>query len=518
MHLMLRELIPKHLCMKNFNFTTVSSILLLLFLSIALQGQEPGLALGKFREAECPFPLPEGVIPGENFKFGYVTMPELHSQPDGRTIELAIAIFPSTSEEHVPDPIVMNTSGPGKSNMDNFIPQIAGGLGAYILPQRDIVIIELRGLRYSKPFLALDEVREAKLSVMDQNLSPAETMVVHRKALKASKERFDREGVNLSAYNNVETAADIAMIMKNLGYKKFNMVGSSAGTIIANHVIRDYPDMVRCAILDAGLPLDPSIFYNYVPSIVNCLKNYFEECRNNPACNEAFPDLEDRFLGLLESLNQNPVMLALEDPVSGKEYSYALNGYRLSENLFLQMFFSTQIPYLIGQFLNGDFSAIINQLNYSLVPNYFADGLGQTVFITESGPYSLSDVDYDPAYQIFNEGVSVSGMGGEYFLEVNNIWNLTKLDPERIQYTHPRDVPVIVLNGIYDPVIPVKYDAVMKQNLNNSYIYRFDGIPHSAFDNATECILPIVFQFINDPSRAPDSSCMANFKQVYRVE
>lgn len=504
--------------MKALILYSIKSILLLILSSAIIQGQHAGIEPGIFREAECPFPLPEGVIQGENFKFGYVSVPELHSQPEGKAIKLAVAIFPSTSENHEPDPLVMNTSGPGKSNMDNFIPQIAGGLGNYILPQRDIVIIELRGLRYSEPFLALDEVREAKLSMMDQNLSPSQTMVVLKKAVKASKERLEGKGINLSAYNNVETAADIAMIMEKLGYDTYNMVGSSAGTMVAHHVIRDYPDRVRCGILDAGLPLEPGIMYNYVPSIVNCLKNYFEECRNNPECNEALPNLEERFLNLLETLNQNPLLLDLKDPLSSKEFSYALNGYRLAENVFLQMFYSTQIPLLIGQLVNGDFSAIKNQLNYSLAPNYFADGLGLTVFITEAGSYSLSDIEYDPAYEIFNKGVSISGMGGEYFLEVNKIWNLSILDPERIQFPQPRDVPVIVLNGLYDPVIPVKYDAVMKQDLNNCYIYRFDGVPHSAFDNATPCVLPMLLQFLNDPSKAPDSSCMENYKQVYRME
>ena len=81
----------------------------------------------------------------------------------------------------------------------------------------------------------------------------------------------------------METAADIALIMEKLGYKKFNIVGSSAGTMVAHHVIRDYPDRVRCGIMDAGLPLDPGIMCNYTSSIVNTLKNYFKECRNHPA-------------------------------------------------------------------------------------------------------------------------------------------------------------------------------------------------------------------------------------------
>ena len=499
------------------SFTTVASEILLVFMLVPLQSQE-NEEIGRFRKAECPFPHPEGIVPGENFKFGYVSVPEFHSDPEGKTIELSVAIFPSTSENHEPDPLVLNTSGPGKSNMDNFIPDIAGGLGAYLLPQRDIVIIELRGLRYSSPFLSLDEVGKAKQSILDKNLSTEETMDILGKAMQDAKERFEAEGVNLSAYNNVETAADIALIMEYLGYEKFNIVGSSAGTMVAHHVIRDYPERIRCGIMDAGLPLNKEIMINYVPNVVNGLKNYFEECRNDPGCNAAFPDLERRFLSLLDSLNENPHMLKLTDPITGKDFNYALNGYRLSENIFLRMFYSTQVPLLIYQVLEGDFGWLIDQLQYSLVPNYFADGLGLTVFITEAGEYSLSDIAYDPAYKIFSEGISRSGMGGKYFLEANKIWKLKKLEPERVRYPQARDVPVLVLNGKYDSVIPVKYDEDMRKDLNNCYKYRFDCVSHSAFDNATPCALPMLLQFLDDPSKAPDNSCMENYKQVYQTE
>ncbi len=70
----------------------------------------------------------------------------------------------------------MNTSGPGKSNMDNFVPQISSLLGQYLLPERDIVIVELRGLRYSKPFLKCDELIEVRILMMEQNLSYEEAM------------------------------------------------------------------------------------------------------------------------------------------------------------------------------------------------------------------------------------------------------------------------------------------------------------------------------------------------------
>jgi hypothetical protein len=90
--------------------------------------------------------------------------------------------------------------------MDNFVPQIAAILGEVILPDRDIVIIELRGLRYSKPLLMCKEVFEARKSIMEKNLNAEETKAIMQKALIASRNRFVREGVNLSAFNNIETA------------------------------------------------------------------------------------------------------------------------------------------------------------------------------------------------------------------------------------------------------------------------------------------------------------------------
>jgi pimeloyl-ACP methyl ester carboxylesterase len=118
---------------------------------------------------------------------------------------------------------------------------------------------------------------------------------------------------------------------------------------------------------------------------------------------------------------------------------------------------------------------------------------------------------------VFAQGVTRDGLGGAYLLEANEIWNIPKLASKRIQYPEKSDVPVLVLNGKYDPVIPQKYDAEMKKHLTNCYIFRFDGVPHSAFDNATECVLPMVLEFLNDPSHAPDSSCIDNYKQVYEI-
>ena len=473
--------------------------------------------IGKFIEAPCPFQLPDGLLLGEDFRFGYVNVPERHAQPKGKTLKLAVAIFPSTNETHHPDPIIMNTSGPGKSNMDNFVPQIAAELGKHVLPFRDIVLIELRGLRYSTPFLICHEVRQARISMMDKNLPTDKTIETLKSALQRSKDRFVKNGVNLAAFNNVETAADIAMVMSGLGYERFNIVGSSAGTLVAHHVIRDYPNRVRCAVLDAGLPIDPSIFRDMVPNMTRMLRRYFEGCQDDLGCHAAYPDLESRFLDLVESLNREPVRIPVQKPDTEEVVDYVLNGYRLSEFVAFSLYFNTQIPELIGRLLDGDYSDVQQSVQYWLIPNHFADGLGITVQLSESNHFSKADIIFDPKYRAFADGVTRAGLGGEYLLEADDIWRIPRLAPERIHYPGKYDVPVLVLNGEYDPVIPSKYDKVMTRHLTNCHVFRFDGVPHSAFDNATECVLPMVLEFLRDPGRAPDSSCVKDYAQEYRV-
>ena len=97
--------------------------------------------IGVFQPADCPVVLPEGIELPEGFEFGYVMVPEVHAQPAGPTIEIAVARVRSFSANPAPDPLVLNTGGPGDSNLDQFLPVVAGDAGKAILAQRDVVII-----------------------------------------------------------------------------------------------------------------------------------------------------------------------------------------------------------------------------------------------------------------------------------------------------------------------------------------------------------------------------------------
>jgi len=500
-----------------------SIISFLLFFSLALSGCNKVVneEMGKFREAPCPFALPEGLVLGENFKFGYVTVPEFHNNPNGKTIEVAVAIFPSTSDNPSPDPLVFNTGGPGESNMDNFIPPLAvrhsGRLGELVLPYRDAVVIELRGLRYAKPNLISDELTKARNDMMDKDLNYDEILAIQIHALQETRDRFTREGVNLSAFNNVETAADIAMIMTNLGYERFNLFGSSAGTLLAQHIIRDYPDRVRCAVLNAGVPIGTPVA-NMVPEVISSLNRIFDKCEGDSDCSSVYPNLEDRFLNFLDSLNESPITIPVDVPGKDEKLNYVFNGHRFASMIMLLMYFNPQVPFIIDQIMSGDYSFVDMVVGLQASMNTFADILGYSVFLSEGGTFTHSDTKIDPAYSTFSKGVTCMGLGGEYLLGVDTIFNISKLDSKIIEPQKQSDVPRRVLNGLYDPVIPISYDEILKNRFKNCYVYRFDGIAHSPVDFAEKCAISMFFEFIDDPSKEPESSCVEEYHLKFQID
>jgi pimeloyl-ACP methyl ester carboxylesterase len=153
-------------------------------------------------------------------------------------------ILHSPNAEHSPDPLVMAQGGPGGSTIDFFGAVMTGGLGTQFLAQRDIILIEQRGTFYAKPNLVCDEFLTSNLAVLDQTLSVPETDNLNLAAAGACYDRLTAEGINLSAFNSVENAADVPMVISALGYSEYNYYGVSYGTMLAQHLMTPTPPRI----------------------------------------------------------------------------------------------------------------------------------------------------------------------------------------------------------------------------------------------------------------------------------
>ena len=481
-------------------------------LSVTSCQAPPNPEIGRSHSIDCPVELPpEHSL---NVSCSFISVPKRHDSPEGPVIRIAVARFKSPNPDAAPDPIVLNTGGPGGSNFEVFFPVLAGPVGEALLSQRDVVLIELRGLFHSDPNLVAEELFAAQLELASKDVSGPEANAVMLEALRKTHDRFIAEGINPAAFNNKETAADIAFIMSALGYDRFNLFGSSAGTMVAQSVMRDYPQRVRSVALNAAVPYGSTLFAEMLPNAARSLKRYFDMCAAENACAEAYPDAERRFFELVDELNATPVELVVRYPDEDSETTLLLNGDKLSSWLFASMYWNTQIPYTLERFHEGDFSAIQNGAEIFFPMTTFSYALGYTVTLATTRDFTASADGIPDGYEAWVDGLSLF-FSPRLMEAAGDFWAAEPLSPELFAPIRS-DVPTLVLNGRLDHVIPSETAAELVAGLENGHLFVFDGVAHSPIDAGT-CGLEIMMAFVADPSSVPDASCVASYEHEFQL-
>jgi pimeloyl-ACP methyl ester carboxylesterase len=493
--------------MKKYSSVVLLTFTLLLTLSLSAQAQTGQENI--YEIASCPFDVPEGVVEGKGLICGYATVPEQHTRPDGHSLRLPVVIFPSTAANPAPDPLVLNAGGPGESNIDSFLEAMAGEIGQPILARRDVVIIEIRGTRYAEPNLLCPETADFQLAALHKNLSDADATKLQLETIQACHDRLVNEGVNLAAYNSLESANDIALVTSALGYEQFNLYGNSAGTLLAQHVMRDYPDRLRSVIIGSVLPLAmPDV--SFMPATASeALYKLLARCQEDKNCAAAFPNLEAELWQTFDQLNTNPVTITLQNPASAEPYDFLLTGDRLAQWLFAIMYdthLPEQLPFMLHRIIEGDYSLIENMPEFFLPDSSFSVGFQYSIFCSEHAAYNPEDIATDGPYPSFQQAVAAMWFGPRILPLVCQVWDVPTLDnyvDEPVRTT----VPTLLLSGEFDHVTPPPFADMVAENLENAYAYTFPGIAHSPVDGGT-CPVSIVLDFLNDPTTAPNAACI----------
>jgi pimeloyl-ACP methyl ester carboxylesterase len=458
--------------------------------------------------------LPPGAVEGEHITCGYVTVPEVRAtrgggEPDPRTIRLAVAVIHSASDEPAPDPLVMLAGGPGQSALTSFVQLLAAPGMAGFWAEREIVLVEQRGTRYSTPFLRCEEMSQLKLDLLDENLADEEEQARGLAAWTACRERFVESGVDLAAYNSVENATDIVAVTDALGYDQVNLYGGSYGSLLAQHIMRDYPERVRSAILDAVSPLrhEPNLLYK-AHATDRALRLLFTRCQQDPACNEAYPDLEQVYFDLVDRLNVEPATLQLQNPDTGEVFDLLLTGDRFLAQTRDLLYVTAILPDLPGAIYDmaaGDFvllELIQSQFMFQL---NLADGMYNSVICTELADFTRADMA-DPEGLYPELADVVEDLIDEVMLQPCQVWGVEHLGD---QVTQPvaGDMPALFLSGEFDPTVPPHLSEVAAEELTNAYIYTFPGMGHSLL-GSSPCAQAMMLAFLEDPAQAPDAACL----------
>lgn len=471
-----------------------------------------------FEETDCPFPELDRVT------CGVLIVPEDRSDPAGSTVELAVAIIEAADGSTDSPPIIFLEGGPGGSPLlstDEFREMP-------MAQSNELVLIDQRGTGFSQPSLNCFELEE------DESDDPVADCY----------QRLSDEGINLSAYNSTESAADINDLRLALyGDEQVNLWGISYGTRLALTIMRNHPEGINAVALDSVFPPEINETEVLAEVVVSAFDNFFNACATDPDCSAAYPTLEQDFYETVIALDEQPVTFEYYSSDDESE-PFELDGVSVMGGLFQALYNSEAIGLLpFGMFIlsdpldDFDYSDAVDILSGELtVEAWFGeeDGVGSDEPISESDEVldyfdQVGDIsDSEGMYNSVNCSEEIpfndqdaafstlEQLDDPFFNYVSNLVNgafsdcttwavepVVDVEATRVE----SDIPTLLISGGFDPVTPPRYGDSALQGLSNGIHVVFPVGGHSE-SGLPGCGADLVTQFFEDPSGNLDTSCI----------
>ncbi len=487
----------------------IPALILALLLVLLAAPTRPAAAQdtpGTFIPAPCMFKAIElgpttldGAALG--FECGYVVVPLRHAEPDGATIRLPVAVRRAAAG--APDPLLLAQGGPGGDAFEVF--SLLVQPNSALSTSRDIVIFNQRGTPYAEPELTCPETDAALADILAADSEEGERL--YNEAMAACYDRLVAEGIDLSAFNSLENAADVPFIARALGYDEYNFYGVSYGTLLGLHLMRNHPEGLRSVILDSVVPPDVNFLSEIAASEDRVFGEVFAACAVNPACAAAYPNLEARFYALVAQYDQNPVDLTLTDPETARDYDTTLDGRGLRSVLYQLLYvprMAAVLPRVIADIEGGDLRYLEAMWPLLVFDQLLAEGMYNSVICAEDADIDMATVPLD---ELRPEIAATAADDLQSIIDGCARWQVEPL-PASVDDPVVSDIPTLLLSGRFDPVTPPAFAAVAAAGLSNATNLVDPTAAHGvAFQN--ECVNGIILDFLADPGAPPDSRCLA---------
>ncbi len=238
-------------------------------------------------------------------ELGHLLVRENRKNPQSKLIELAFLRLKSTAEK--PGfPVVYLDGGPGSSAIN--IARIPDYFHAFIKLREagDVILLDQRGVGRSRPNLSRLSSEPLPTDIFaDKDLA----LRILKERVKAAADYFRSQGVDISAYNTRESAADVDDLRKALGVEKVNLVGFSYGTHLGLACIRYHAAHLNRVVLIGAEGPDNT---DKLPSTSDkSVQHLAEIVARDPELGSRIPDLFGLLKRVLERFEKEPVSIRI---------------------------------------------------------------------------------------------------------------------------------------------------------------------------------------------------------------
>lgn len=486
------------------------AVVILIGTLVVLASASP--ATSKLIPTMCPS-KPAAVATVKGARCGFLIVPENRENVDGKTIRLAVAIIPAVATKPEADPIVWLTGGPG---FDAFL-QARYAIEWGLNRDRSVILMSQRGTASAQPALMCANIDRFSANSVGLRYDAFSTGRLHAQAVAACYRSLAARGIDLSAYNTTQSAADYEDLRNTLHLAKWNVWGMSYGTDVALTYMRLYPAGIRAAGIDGVVSPDVAGPAFAWPSFKEGLDGIFAACAAQPPCRRRYPDLAATFTRLVRRLAAHPVTVNVKSPTSGKAIKVVLDGGALVNVIVPATHAAATLPSLLDELAHGRTQQIAERWAARLIgdPNEygtFSYGLTYGVNCAEWAPY-VSQADVVAAgrraFPTFPESVLSQAPQLAYFWQDCARWSVAKA-PASVRLATRSAIPTLVMSGAFDAQTGAQWGKHAARTLSRAVVVTIPGVAHITVA-ASPCARSVVTSFFDDPNR-PNLACTRGLK------
>jgi len=482
----------------------------------------------------CPFRGDIDYEPGD-IECGLLQVPENREDPDSRFIELHFVKLNSRwGKDEDKDKKDDDDSGLAPGKRDDPVIYLTGGPGAFVtyyvkrfknhglLDHRDMYILEQRGIGFSDDFCPFYGSRKPAQSdvatfqeSLDANLARAADCARNAQAA----------GVDLTGYNTMENARDVKALRRALGFDTWNVWGISYGSILAQAYLKEDPEGIRAAAIDAVMPLDireSELYWRIAHWYERDLQKLQEICDRQPACAQNYPDMSGRVRQAIGSVVNQPIEVDVKDienyPSGKARFFTDIAGY-LPFMLFYEQDNYPGLPGLIYAWAD----AVVQRDRVIFQAIAAAAGMGGGFGDGSPGmAYAIMCTDGDAEAQaraskkdILEDPVLGAAIGTAAFWDRRaELCAELGMDQRPAEQYLPvqTGIPSLIIEGDMDPITPPPNAKAILPGFSNGTYVEFPFAGHGP-SRSVECAGDMLNLFYDDPSADPDLSCVDEMEE-----
>ncbi|PSR51948.1 alpha/beta hydrolase [Adhaeribacter arboris] len=423
-------------------------------------------------------------------KCGYLVVPENRQKPRGNKVKIPFVFARQPQQDSTQNITLYTTGGPGYATIP------VGDSLTYRSGWLDfggILLFDQRGTKNAVPCLDCEGIDEAIKNAYLRHRSKDSLVAL---AVTKCRKKLIKQGIDLSAYNTVESAADIKDLKEALKIDSLTLLGISYSGGLMLTVARNHPNGIKSLLLNSPLPgyvnYEEHALFNHEEAL-----NYlFDNLAADSVQNARFPNLKQRYREYFTQISGKKFQIVFQETANQPKHTLLYSKNELLDAIFDRLTTSEyqKVPEVIADLVSGQHEKYVQQVLRGKFSGNKSLSYGMRLSV-----YCSEQIAFSNPEKIKEQDKILPWLAGYPFNNVNHpicaCWQVQPA-PRYVKTPVYSSIPALISAGALDPWTRPFYNRLIKRTMPQAQLLLIKDKAHGAgFGNE------LINRFIANPHK-----------------